>query len=593
MSREVLVQVYDNPIDGREYGRVFKSSDLMKSQEYSHAHIQGITRDLLMQGAADPVVAGFEYDLPGLLQVSIAPGHAVDEDGYGYDQYPGEDDVIAQIGAANVALPRIDLIVAVLAKDQEAEPVLLPHRKLLTELEVESGVEPGDPVPFNVATERRNTVTIAVRAGVANADPVPPAAGPNEVPLYRVRVEAGAVALTADKITDVRPLARSLYDAWAQIDDINQFIGDANLHEYIDDRVNGLFVDSVYFTKNYNDPGNLLTLDLDVAAMDAHNDARYVNVTGDAMTGALSVVREAAGGVPVVNSAIHGENASTADGQTRYGVSGIIGSGFNGVTSAGVYGHGYNGGGNLTSSVMGVRGYGEVSHYDAKAYGGYFEAIGSANIIGAKTLTGVYGRASMATNNTGGNIYGGYFIADNSSASSNTRYGIYAAVTGAGPGTAYAGYFDGDVNIQNGALKLGTTNVIDSSRNAINLTTLAVGAASASTFKALISGGNGNQLVLDNAGEQYTQVYIRNNNVTKAVYYWDNTAAAFVFNAQAASSSIRLYAANAEAGRFDASATAGDTRFLVYDVSAGALVRVSRGAADSGGVGFRLLRIPN
>lgn len=45
--------------------------------------------------------------------------------------------------------------------------------------------------------------------------------------------------------------------------------------------------------------------------------------------------------------------------------------------------------------------------------------------------------------------------------------------------------------------------------------------------------------------------------------------------------------------RADVSATAGNVRLLVWDVTAAALVRVSRGAADSGGAGFRLLRIPN
>ncbi|KKL68013.1 hypothetical protein LCGC14_2129230 [marine sediment metagenome] len=45
--------------------------------------------------------------------------------------------------------------------------------------------------------------------------------------------------------------------------------------------------------------------------------------------------------------------------------------------------------------------------------------------------------------------------------------------------------------------------------------------------------------------------------------------------------------------RFDFSTTTDDTRMLVYDVTGAALVRVSRGAADSGGSGFRVLRIPN
>lgn len=48
-----------------------------------------------------------------------------------------------------------------------------------------------------------------------------------------------------------------------------------------------------------------------------------------------------------------------------------------------------------------------------------------------------------------------------------------------------------------------------------------------------------------------------------------------------------------ERARLDASATADDTALLLYDVTAGSVKRVSRGAADSGGAGFRLLRVPN
>lgn len=45
--------------------------------------------------------------------------------------------------------------------------------------------------------------------------------------------------------------------------------------------------------------------------------------------------------------------------------------------------------------------------------------------------------------------------------------------------------------------------------------------------------------------------------------------------------------------QFDGSSTADDTRMLLWDVTAGSLKRVTRGAADSGGTGFRVLRIPN
>lgn len=48
-----------------------------------------------------------------------------------------------------------------------------------------------------------------------------------------------------------------------------------------------------------------------------------------------------------------------------------------------------------------------------------------------------------------------------------------------------------------------------------------------------------------------------------------------------------------DSARFDNSSTAGDTRMLLWDVDSGALVRVSVGVADSGGVGYKVLRIPN
>ncbi len=48
-----------------------------------------------------------------------------------------------------------------------------------------------------------------------------------------------------------------------------------------------------------------------------------------------------------------------------------------------------------------------------------------------------------------------------------------------------------------------------------------------------------------------------------------------------------------EIARFDLSTTSGDTRFLIYDVDNGTVERVTVGAADSGGSGFKVLRIPN
>jgi len=56
---------------------------------------------------------------------------------------------------------------------------------------------------------------------------------------------------------------------------------------------------------------------------------------------------------------------------------------------------------------------------------------------------------------------------------------------------------------------------------------------------------------------------------------------------------IGFSAGGTESMRINNTVAAGEIRLVVYDVSAAALVQVTRGAADSGGSGFRLLRIPN
>lgn len=73
------------------------------------------------------------------------------------------------------------------------------------------------------------------------------------------------------------------------------------------------------------------------------------------------------------------------------------------------------------------------------------------------------------------------------------------------------------------------------------------------------------------------------------------TGAAGVVDIATAPAGSSGSAANAlvTAARFDASTTATHTRMLIWDVDNGALERVTVGAADSGGAGFKLLRIAN
>jgi hypothetical protein len=45
--------------------------------------------------------------------------------------------------------------------------------------------------------------------------------------------------------------------------------------------------------------------------------------------------------------------------------------------------------------------------------------------------------------------------------------------------------------------------------------------------------------------------------------------------------------------RFDADTTAGCTRFLLWDINKASLNRVCVGADDSGGLGWKMLRVQN
>lgn len=56
---------------------------------------------------------------------------------------------------------------------------------------------------------------------------------------------------------------------------------------------------------------------------------------------------------------------------------------------------------------------------------------------------------------------------------------------------------------------------------------------------------------------------------------------------------VKLMPGNASGVEADNSVVAGDTRLLVFDVDNNTVERVTVGAADSGGLGFKALRIPN
>ncbi len=75
---------------------------------------------------------------------------------------------------------------------------------------------------------------------------------------------------------------------------------------------------------------------------------------------------------------------------------------------------------------------------------------------------------------------------------------------------------------------------------------------------------------------------------------WKYDFSALIVSTLKAGSNISIQGGSAATGvSVDDSTTAGDTRFLVYDVDNATLERVTVGAADSGGTNFKVLRIPN
>lgn len=74
---------------------------------------------------------------------------------------------------------------------------------------------------------------------------------------------------------------------------------------------------------------------------------------------------------------------------------------------------------------------------------------------------------------------------------------------------------------------------------------------------------------------------------------WTVTNRAWAMIGVAIKSSANSNVTLVDTVKIDASTTAGDTRLMLYDVDNGTLERVTVGAADSGGSGFKVLRIPN
>ena len=110
----------------------------------------------------------------------------------------------------------------------------------------------------------------------------------------------------------------------------------------------------------------------------------------------------------------------------------------------------------------------------------------------------------------------------------------------AGSSTANA-FIPNNSTIPTNGMYLSASNTLDFATSSTNRLSMSSAGA---TFKqnVTVKSGNGDQLLLDNAGERFTQMDYYNNGSGKAVTYWDNTNNWFQIITTPASSKIRLVA---------------------------------------------------
>ena len=121
--------------------------------------------------------------------------------------------------------------------------------------------------------------------------------------------------------------------------------------------------------------------------------------------------------------------------------------------------------------------------------------------------------------------------------------GLYMSKAGVGKAVVYSA--NDDLYLEStGSLVFATGGILGATPR------LTIASTGASTFSksvtindaARIDAANGNQLILDNAGERFTQIDWYNNNSGKSVIFWDNTNNYFQIQSTPASSTIRAVA---------------------------------------------------
>lgn len=216
-----------------------------------------------------------------------------------------------------------------------------------------------------------------------------------------------------------------------------------------------------------------------------------------------------------------------------------------------------------------------------------------------KGLTTQSSRLELGTGRTGD----GFALIDLIGDATYTDYGVSLQRGATGANTTSGLYHRGTGALilqatDAGSISLRTNSTtaltVDSSQKiGIGISTpdtkLHVWSASAGTVSAAVN----SVLTIENSTTAYLSILTPS--TTESGIVWgdesDNTAASVLYNH--AGTYLSIDVENLESLRLDANATAGNTRLLIYDVDNATLERVSVGAADSGGAGYKVLRIPN
>jgi hypothetical protein len=234
-----------------------------------------------------------------------------------------------------------------------------------------------------------------------------------------------------------------------------------------------------------------------------------------------------------VNSFVGGSGTAGLSGYSGYsGYSGLGLSGYSGYSGANV--SGYSGASGLSGfsgfSGSGVSGYSGFSGYSGySGFSGFSGASGANGTLGSSGISGYSGYSGSGTSGFSG--YSGISGYSGTAGTAGTSgFSGYSGSTSYTATNLSGGYVNA-TSIQYSTTLTGGTGIVnlgsgqfykDSSGN--------VSIGSTSTPGTLyVKGGNSNNLLIDNGGQQFTTVSLYNNGTEKAQFYYDNTNAVLVF----------------------------------------------------------------